>query len=65
MNLTDTTEVAKKGNMMFSCIGNRPFVYDFLDSYLGNILSFGDPLISYFDSWVTEGFSEVSRVQAH
>lgn len=35
------------------------------DPYLLDILSLGDPLISYFDSWVTETFNEVSRVQAH
>ena len=34
-------------------------------SYLSNILSLGDPFISYFDSWVTETFDQVSRVQPH
>ena len=34
-------------------------------SNLLDILSLGDPLISYFDPWVTQGLDEVSRVQAH
>lgn len=34
-------------------------------TYLLHILTFGDPLIAYFDSWMAQAFDEVSRVQAH
>lgn len=34
-------------------------------TYLLHILTFGDPLIAYFHSGVTQALDEVSRVQAH
>lgn len=33
--------------------------------YLLHTLTFGDPLVAYFHSWVTEALDEVSRVQTH
>lgn len=33
--------------------------------YLLDILSLGDPLISYFDSWVAQTLQQIGRVQAH
>ena len=34
-------------------------------THLLNTLTFGDPLISDFDPWVTQALQHVSRVQAH
>ena len=34
-------------------------------THLVDCLSLCDPLVPYFDSWMTQGLDEVSRVQAH
>ena len=40
-------------------------MYNFFETHLVDTLTFGDPLISYFDPWVTQPLDQVSRVQAH
>lgn len=34
-------------------------------TYLLHILTFGDPLVAYFHSWVAQALDEVSGVQTH
>lgn len=34
-------------------------------TYLLHILTFCDPLVAYFNSWMAQALNEVSRVQAH